>query len=133
MRVTVEVPTVEIQVSVPEHISVDAWRWQRVETMESREYVYTGDELRTVLGAYGAVVGLVLRGPLFKKAFRLTAEGLFTGRFLGEYHLMWSPALGSFMPREPPTVLWPKYAELPEAVRRGAILHSGLPRLTAVS
>jgi hypothetical protein len=132
MRVTVEVPTVLIQVSVPEHTSVKAWQWRGVDTMEVREFVYTGDELQSVFIAYGAVVGVILRGSMWHPTFRLTAHGLFTGRFLGEYHLTWSAVGRMFTPRDRPTVLWPEFSELPDEVRRGAIVHSGMPRLRAV-
>lgn len=132
MRVTVEVPTVKIQVSVPEHTSLEAWRWRCVDTMESEEYAYTADELRSVFLAYGAIVGVILRGPLWHKAFRLTAHGLVTGRLLGTYELQWSGLAGRFTQRDAPTILWPNQWEIPEYVRRGAIIHSGLPRLRAV-
>ncbi|MFJ9961109.1 hypothetical protein [Streptomyces avermitilis] len=125
---TVEVPTVTIQVSVPEHTSVQAWRWRPVDTMESTEYVFTADELQSVFVAYGAVVGLVLRGSMWHHEFRLTAHGLFTGRFLGLYELSWCSAANTFTPCDAPAIAWPKHDELPEDVRRGAVIHSQLPR-----
>ncbi|MGW5636954.1 hypothetical protein [Streptomyces sp. NPDC003832] len=93
--------TAHLFLRIPVPLSGGGWAWGESPAFKGvlgRDFVYSADECKAVIHAYGRSMGMLLQRLRQVDRFTITAKGPVTGSTLGLREYQWAPVEREFQP-----------------------------------